>query len=277
MTVAWKGGLIVVVAAVIAGVAWTQDRASKRLGREVMEARTRKADVARLRDENRRLKEAQISDAELERLRSDRAAVEQLRRELERLKGSVARRSVAREKRATASSSPVPATPPAAELGLRITERMVPPSAWRNAGRATPAAALETLLWAAAGGDVGAVANGLILEGEARTRAEALYARLPEEERQRYESAENLVALLTAKEVPLVDAQIAGPWESSSPARISLHLREKPEGPPRMALFQVRDEGGEWKLIVPASAVEKYMKALERPKDVVELSPMEAR
>jgi hypothetical protein len=43
-------------------------------------------ELARLRDENRRLREKQISAAELERLRADHAALPRLRAEVEALK-----------------------------------------------------------------------------------------------------------------------------------------------------------------------------------------------
>jgi len=272
MIAGWKflGVSVLVVAVGAAG--WTQHGAGQRLRDEIAVARNRSRDLARLREENRRMKAAQVSDAELERLRSDRAATEQLRSELESLKRSVAQRSKAQPDVASETSSSAAPTP-----ALLITERMVPPSAWRNAGRGTPAATLESLLWAAAGGDVEAVASSLILEGEARAQAEALYARLPEEARRGYGSAEKLVALFAAKDVPLGEAHIAGPWEPPHHTKVSLQMRETSEGPPRMAVFQLREEAGEWKVIVPASAVEKYAAALQKPGDVVMLAPVEAK
>ena len=50
----------------------------------------------------------------------------------------------------------------------------VPASAWRNAGRLTPKAALETILWASADGDVNAVANAISLGATARANAEKI-------------------------------------------------------------------------------------------------------
>ena len=62
-----------------------QWRQSTELRAAVERAKSDADELARLRDENRRLRRQQISSAELERLRSDHTALPRLRAELEAL------------------------------------------------------------------------------------------------------------------------------------------------------------------------------------------------
>ena len=81
------GFLTVVTALVIAGSAgvasqWLQTLA---LHTELESARAEVGELARLRAENQRLRDRQISTAQLEALRADHAALPQLRAQLEAL------------------------------------------------------------------------------------------------------------------------------------------------------------------------------------------------
>ena len=78
--------LVLITLAIAGGAALTmQWRQSMELRVALENAKADADELARLRDENRRLRAQQIPPAELERLRSDHAALPRLRAELEAL------------------------------------------------------------------------------------------------------------------------------------------------------------------------------------------------
>jgi hypothetical protein len=72
---------------------------------------------------------------------------------------------------------------------------LLPASAWKNAGKESPAAAAESLMWAADSGDLEVLANSILLDAAAREKAAAILARLPESSRQTYNTPEKLIEL----------------------------------------------------------------------------------
>ena len=212
-------------------------------------------DLARLRAENKRLAAESISAAALEALRGDRAALTRLRGELEALRA----RSVSPPARPWATDPGTPASTPKA----------VPASEWKNAGRSTPAASFETVMWAAAGGDVDALSQALALDGVAKTKADALFASLSSDARANYASAERLVAFLTAKDVPLGKMAV---WGQTPHADDEVLLRarvESADGSSRFPAFSLRRAADGWKLVVPESAIDKYTAQLHEQSQVV--------
>jgi hypothetical protein len=206
-----------------------------------------------LRAENQRLAGAQVSAAELETLRANCAAVSRLREEIEKLRQraeEMARAPVVKP----SLSSPSQPEPSA-------TEGMLPVSLWKNVGRATPVAALETALWAGAGGDLDALAETLSFDADARAKAEALFAGLPEAARMQYGSPERLIAMLTAKDIPLGSVQIhrIGESQADKPedSKLIAQLSDT-EGHNKVVLFSLHPEGDSWRIVVPEKVVEKY-------------------
>ncbi len=61
---------------------------------------------------------------------------------------------------------------------LTMTNATLPMKNWRNVGRETPVAAIETILWTAAGGDTEALAGMLRLTASARQKAEEILGQL---------------------------------------------------------------------------------------------------
>jgi hypothetical protein len=209
---------------------------------------------ARLETENDRLRKDRVSAAELESLRGDREALARLRSEIEAL-----RRRAEDPARLKAIQAEVPVA-----QGESIMETQVRASAWRNAGTATPTATVETVLWAAAGGDVEKLASLLVFDPGVRAKAEALLASLPEAMRAEYDTPERLIAVLTAKDVPLGTARIFDPkFEDVSGRRILMNLTPVVGPGSKPVAVSLRQEGGIWKLGVPASAVEKYAAMLK--------------
>lgn len=124
----------------------------------------------------------------------------------------------------------------AEEKGRAAPPRLLPigewtPSAeWKNRGQASPRAAIETTLWAAAGGDVATLKNLLSLTEPTREKARALLASLPVAARERYASAEDLIAEFTIKNIPLGEAQLV--WfnrRSDDDATACIFLQTPPQ------------------------------------------------
>ena len=234
---------------VAGGLGW-QWRAGAALRAEVERLRGEREAWGHVRAENRRLAGAQASAKELEALRGDHAAVGRLRGEIEGL-------------RKRAEESARVAAERAAPRERVITEVPLAASAWKNSGNATPAATFETVLWAAAGGDVDKLASLLRFDPEVRAEAEALFASLSTAKRAEYGTAERLIAAFTARDVPLGTAKLFDSrMEYHGDRQMAAQLKD-PEGKSRVAMFGLRPEGGTWGLVVPASAVEKYAAMLK--------------
>src|SRR5882672_7071763 len=85
--------LLLLALAVVAGAAfWLQRQSGAQLRDEIALLRDENQKLAQLRAEHAQLLAAQTPDAEVDRLRADRAAVVQLRGEIEKLKTGVDQR-----------------------------------------------------------------------------------------------------------------------------------------------------------------------------------------
>ncbi len=220
------------------------------LAAELEVLRDQEREFGRLRAERGRLAAEQIQADELQRLRSDRAAIGRMRGEVESLRQGTADR----EHRTTAK--------PPGRFGVGVP---MPASEWRNEGAATPAAALETVLWAAAGGEVDVLAQRIRFDPAARTAALELLQSLSPESRARHGSPEQLLAFLSIKDIPIGAATVTG-WRQTSATQhpVSLSLASGPDRIKPVALVFVRD-GEEWKLRATEGAVAKYAAALRGP------------
>jgi hypothetical protein len=179
---------------------------------------------------------------------SDHRALAQLRAELEALRTST--QEIAKVARATAAAQ----NPTAA-----IPNNLVPASAWKNAGRATPEKAVETVLWAAVGGDVDTLAQTLTFTPTARAKADAWFATLSENTRRQYGTPEKLMALMVAKDAEtLTSMQLLGSKEVS-PDNVGVRIRFANEaGKVKDDNFLMHRGTDGWRLILPDAAVEKF-------------------
>lgn len=246
--------LVLVAGGFSAAVVWQRQTASA-LRAEVEFQREQEKSRAQLAAETARLRAKQISAADLEALRGDRAALARLRGEIDALRRRA--EEYARVVAAKAVEAAKPREP-------SILDGPLPASAWKNAGSATPAAALETVLWAAAGGEVDALAGLLRFDVGVRARVDALFAGLPDSVRTEYGTPERLIAALTARDVPLGKAKLFDTKaDFSGDRRMAMQINETEGKAPRGVLFSLRPKGGTWGLVVPASAVEKYAAMLK--------------
>ena len=97
---------------------------------------------------------------------------------------------------------------------------------FKNAGRATPEAAFQTLIWAAIKGDDDELAATLMLTDSAREKADEWRMALPAEIRQKYATVEKLPGLFLTEEIvrKAASAQILESIEHS-PDRVTLRVK----------------------------------------------------
>jgi hypothetical protein len=176
---------MLLLAVALGGAWWLQWQAAAELRAELALLRNENNELARLRAENRRLRAAQVSEAELSALRSDHAAVARLRAEIEKLRDDVDRRARA----VGQQDAPIPARE------------------WKNAGRATPAAAVETLLWMASRHATDELAATLSIDPQVRPMVDQFFAALPEAVRARYGSLERMIVDFVTRDLPLAAMQ----------------------------------------------------------------------
>ena len=177
---------LLLLASVVLGATWAWEKMSAaRLAIEFDAQRAEHRELAALQREHARLRTMQATDEELARLRRAATAHTQLQQAL--------------AEREAAPAQPRPALP---------VGEWTPMSELKNRGQLTPHAAVETALWAAAGGDVTSLKKLLSLDDATRTQAGALLARLPANARAAYASAEDLIAAFTIKNIPVGEAQL---------------------------------------------------------------------
>jgi hypothetical protein len=249
----WPYAAAALLGTVAAAVMFLQHGHTLVLRAELDGERAQIDEGARLRLANEKLAAEQPQPQELARLHNGQAGVTRLRAEIEELK-------------ARANQAPRSRAMPA---GLRaapsITEQPVAASAWKNAGRATPTAATETALWAASVGDIDMLASALAFDGDALSRANALFATLPADERSRYASAERLVATLATHDIPLGSAQILASKQEPEGTRVALLLRDADNLNPKVVWLSLREDNSGWKLVVPPVAIDNYAKTFREP------------
>lgn len=144
-----------------------------------------------------------------------------------------------------------------------IPVKLIPSSEWRNVGRTTVNAAVETVLWAAVGGDVEALTNSIVLDESARAKAEALMARLPEATRAEYGSPEKLISLFLAKDAAAATGmQILGQRDLSAEV-VGVRIRVgTEEGKTSEQNFGFRRSNDGLRLIINDKVVDKYARQL---------------
>lgn len=218
------------------------------------------APLAALRAHHRRLTGEAPSPEALAKLREERQAADRLRRELAALRERIQRRLDSARAPAVANR-PLPPAVVEKLLGARG------PESWRNVGRLNPSAAIETALWAAQGGEVQALAEGLLLSPAGSAQARALLNRLPASLRADITTPEQLVALLMAGNPPqdkmVVPSQEDEPPEQKGARRVVTLVR--PDGEQRQAAVVTVKVDDRWKLVVPDPVVGTYLRAVTVP------------
>lgn len=233
------------------------------------------------------------------RLQAERDALRDRRSELLRLQAEhqslrdamleAMHRASLREAAVARALPPAPIEPAAIAAPTRLVPgEWAASNTWANRGQATATAAVETLLWAAAGGDVPALAALLELDDVTRGKAADLLARLPAEVRQTFGSPEGLIAIATMKNIPQTEAQVAWFNETDADHAVVGLLLGAAEGDPVAESIESPADGagqrppalpdrrtsklsyltlqratsGSWRLVVPATAVDRIAREL---------------
>jgi hypothetical protein len=161
----------------------------------------------------------------------------------------------------------------------------IPETQWVDCGQSTPRAAVQTMLWASAGGDTGRLASLLHVDEDTRAKLDEVFATLPAHARATYASAEQLLAAFTAKSIPPGDTQIVWQqqseenavvcfWIKNPAASLSIEAPEKPASDPKVppmlppnpkrsqALLALRRFDHGWRIIVPSFAIDGLAREL---------------
>jgi hypothetical protein len=221
--------------------------------------------------------------AELTRLRQQHAEMASLLLDRDRL---VQRLNDAEKRKQTPPEQTAPAAPTSAARPATVLRVAMPLGEWVGArgwsfrGQATPQASIESVLWAAAGGDVATLQQLWFVSEETRTAAVALLAALPAAARLAYQGPDDLISALTIKRIPLGEAQLVwlnqnGPDNATACVFIRDPLnplgayeaapvsQEVGPSPPQLApdnnsvtaYLALQREGDRWRLVVPPSAI----------------------
>lgn len=186
-------------------------------------------------------------------------------RRLEQLLNGAVSREMVLKARSTQSSSPTKLE----DLGWRVREEMLsagdgqrpPASSYRNAGQATPLAALETFMWASDRADTSTLARTIAFGGNGRQRALAVLAALPQDAQAQFSSPEELYALLIAD-----DALSSPPPPEEIVQSVKVQFDGTDQailifpGPNHQQVYQNTPEG--WKFVIPEGAVEQFANSI---------------
>lgn len=185
--------------------------------------------------------------------------------------------------RMAAGESAVAAPAPVPSL---IKGEWTPATAWRNEGRATPQAVANTLLWAAAQGDLAAFRGVFQFDEATLLAARAWYDSLPPEIQSLHATPADLVAGVTLASITpdraqlcwlheneagraIVGLLIAGPAAASAPPRPE-PTAGKDNLPPalddraryKIVVLNLRRAADGWHVQVPATAIENLARNL---------------
>ncbi|HXQ79726.1 MAG TPA: hypothetical protein VN775_00345 [Opitutaceae bacterium] len=206
-------------------------------------ARQENLQLLRLKEDNRQLEAGRLSAEERSRLEGSKAGAEAARLRLGELQRRIAD--------AEASPDSIP------------DQVAVPMESWTYAGRASPRAALRSVLWAASRGDVERLADLLGFSPGVRAQADALFDQLPAASQQEFGSPERVVATLLAGSFPKDASALTLLSGSQFGEGAAVLLRvDHADGRSRTNGFQLQRAPGGWQLMVPASVMASYARAL---------------
>jgi hypothetical protein len=142
-------------------------------------------------------------------------------------------------------------------------EKIIPANELKNLGKATPEAAVQTTIWAATGGDVDTLANGMTFTPAGRVKADAWFATLSDSTRQQYGSPEKVIALLVSKDAAgLAGMQVLGQKEISANdvgLRVRFATNDGQTKDDNMVMHRVNDG---WRLLLNDTVVQKFANKL---------------
>ena len=223
--------ILAVLTVFAAGAAWSAVRTTVELRAERRQALVRQAGLSQ-----------ELAD----RQRADELAAAEKRRRLEQGQAGLARLHAQLAMMETAD--------------IARCQHPEPDLPWRNAGTGTPMAAVETLMWSAARGELAELQRVTALDADAQAKAQRLFADVPPSLQAEFGDAGTLVAAVMAVWLP---------WHSSMPEVVAeeavtadecvLHLRwPRNNRAARDLALRCRRGPGGWRLLVPAPVIMGY-------------------
>lgn len=218
---------------------------------------------------------AQDEHRELTALRREQQRLQRLEHEPQEIRSTVGSAMRGERNNAESRSANTP--------GTMVLGEWAPPSAWKNRGCTTAANTIETVMWAAAGGDVENLRRVLELDEATTIKLDQLLATMPPATRTLYPTPKHLVAAFTAKAIPLGEAQLVwqqqlGPddavacvWSKNAIADQSVRGEKntEPISPPRSdhktksVFLTLRRTTEGWHIVVPPRAIDSLAKDLQ--------------
>jgi RNA polymerase sigma factor (sigma-70 family) len=243
-------GIFAAIVAAGVGTAVFQHRANARLQDELEGFRIENRQIATLRAANA------TTAAKIAQLEREQASAEQLRREIAALKAAAATRPAP-----PANPSPAPAST------MHKLESL------RNAGNATPAAALESLIWAKENLDLATLGGLFALDPDAKEKLAALFPGVPEAERAKHGIAtpEQLLAFVFAGLAKqFAGFQIASTREIDADNIVVRAVLPRPDSGNEQREFAFRRSSEGWQWVVPRALVDEIPQALSQRQPVKE-------
>jgi RNA polymerase sigma factor (sigma-70 family) len=136
---------------------------------------------------------------------------------------------------------------------------MLPAKSWSNAGVATPAAALQTLNWAAANHDTNAFLSAMAWDPQVRARAEELFAALPESVRQQFGNVDGVIMdWMLSHATPMAAYRVLSQTEMGPDDVNLVEQHQYTDDRVRENTVQFhRDENGNWQEVLPPELMPK--------------------
>ncbi len=143
----------------------------------------------------------------------------------------------------------------------------VPAQQWKNAGKLTPEATMETVLWSALGGEVDVLANTIGFTPSARTKADAWFAGLTQPVREQYGSPEKVIALMIAKDAATLSSMEVLAQRELTPDNVGVRIRVANEqGQTKDQTYLLTRNPDGWRMMMTDSVVEKFARQLSEKK-----------
>ncbi|HTZ19906.1 MAG TPA: sigma-70 family RNA polymerase sigma factor [Opitutaceae bacterium] len=239
-------GIVGVVAVAATAIAIRQYQTTAQLRTEVAALREQTSALAASRAETRRITEEMTGEhAELVRLRAEKEAF---------IKAAAAKK--ASTVRASSETTPVRA----AGAGGALAPGMISVDLMANAGRATPAAAAQTMVWAMQRGDTKTVASVIDFEPPERAKLEAFIATLPEKVRTDYGTPEELIAMvMSGSPRPIVGVQLLSQTQPDADTEIHSVQLQYQSGEVRQDEIKFRRDADGWKQVVSPALVDRVI------------------
>lgn len=165
------------------------------------------------------------------------------------------------------SAKPSLATPVVAAGAAESGAGNVPAQQWKNAGKLTPEATMETVMWSALGGEVDVLANAIGFTPSARTKADAWFAGLTPQVREQYGSPEKVIALMIAKDAATLSGMEVLAQRELTSDNVGVRIRVANEqGQTKDQTYLLTRNPDGWRMMMTDSVVEKFARQLSAKK-----------